>query len=915
MIRSRSSLLLLSLMVASMANAAVTIITDTVYRADNTLANGFIQISWQAFRNSSGQFIPAGNIRNVPINSGLFTVQLEPNTSGTPSGTSYTVVYQITGASPTTWRWYVPESTTPVGLNTVQFPSAGLVGTSATINPTQLLPAGASVGQILRFNGSYWAPATGGGGGGGSFDTILGGTNTFAAMLVGSGASLAPTGIGTISANLINGTQILGLAGNSGVLSQSSGALVNGNLLRTDAGGNVVDSSIPATSVIVNTAIYPDPLWLTSLSTNKLVGNLAVGNFNSGTGASSTTAWFGDGTWKAVSSATGTVTHTSGALTAGAVAVGNSGADLAVLNSLGSSTTLLHGNAGGSPSWAAVSLTADVSGLLPTANGGLNSAFITFSGPSATIKTFALPNVSATILTTDSAVTLSQGGTGADLSGIAKGGLIVGTAASTVAVKAVGTDGFVLTADSTVTGGVKWATAASGTGTVTNVATSSPISGGPITATGTISCPTCVTSASALTSNRLILGAGSQASAVLGSLGTTTTLLHGNAAGAPSFAAVSLTADVTGTLPLASGGTNGTDAAVNGALVWSNASGYKVSAAMTAHGVVVGGGASVAPASTSAGTSGQVLMSNGSLADPTFAAVTTACPTCVTSAAALTNNALMTGAGSQGSKTPSATATLDTSGNLSTPGSVTTGAGGSFSGAMYLGGVTSGGVGFAVPNVAGTAILYMLPSTNGTAGQVLSDGGSATCGTYATGVGLPALCHQLAWVTGGGGGGTPGSPVGSIQKNVAGSFSGQSYIFSGGSIMSSVQNGDEIANVTETVGSNLTLPVQVTPYTITLATAVSCRTWFSGSTVSVATSFSSGTGGIWLQLKHGSSALGSLVDLTATAGSFTPDIPGMVCDSASSQDVTATFSGNGINNLSLYTGGAVKIKIMGKVTE
>lgn len=38
--------------------------------------------------------------------------------------------------------------------------------------------------------------------------------------------------------------------------------------------------------------------------------------------------------------------------------------------------------------------------------------------------------------------------------------------------------------------------------------------------------------------------------------GTTTTVLHGNAAGQASFAAVSLTADVSGILPLANGGTN-----------------------------------------------------------------------------------------------------------------------------------------------------------------------------------------------------------------------------------------------------------------------------------------------------------------------------------------------------------------------
>jgi hypothetical protein len=68
-------------------------------------------------------------------------------------------------------------------------------------------------------------------------------------------------------------------------------------------------------------------------------------------------------------------------------------------------------------------------------------------------------------------------------------------------------------------------------------------------------------SSSALTANALVLGGGAGvAPTPLGSLGTTTTVLHGNAAGAPTFGAVSLTADVTGTLPLANGGTNATSA-------------------------------------------------------------------------------------------------------------------------------------------------------------------------------------------------------------------------------------------------------------------------------------------------------------------------------------------------------------------
>lgn len=51
------------------------------------------------------------------------------------------------------------------------------------------------------------------------------------------------------------------------------------------------------------------------------------------------------------------------------------------------------------------------------------------------------------------------------------------------------------------------------------------------------------------------------ASAQFANQGTTTTVLHGNAAGNPSFTAVSLTADVSGTLPVANGGTNYTGGA------------------------------------------------------------------------------------------------------------------------------------------------------------------------------------------------------------------------------------------------------------------------------------------------------------------------------------------------------------------
>lgn len=61
-----------------------------------------------------------------------------------------------------------------------------------------------------------------------------------------------------------------------------------------------------------------------------------------------------------------------------------------------------------------------------------------------------------------------------------------------------------------------------GSGTVTSVATTSPLTGGTITGSGTIACATCVTAASALTADLPVIGAGSQASAVGTRQGNTT---------------------------------------------------------------------------------------------------------------------------------------------------------------------------------------------------------------------------------------------------------------------------------------------------------------------------------------------------------------------------------------------------------
>jgi hypothetical protein len=139
------------------------------------------------------------------------------------------------------------------------------------------------------------------------------------------------------------------------------------------------------------------------------------------------------------------------------------------------------------------------------------------------------------------------------------------------------------------------------------------VAGSPITTSGTLALTVAGTSggvpyfssastwasSSVLTQYGVVIGGGAGVAPTSTAAGTSTTVLHGNASGTPTFGAVSLTADVSGTLPNTSGGTG-------------------QSSAFTQYGVTYASTTSVL-ATTAAGTAGYVLTANASAA-PTFQA-------------------------------------------------------------------------------------------------------------------------------------------------------------------------------------------------------------------------------------------------------------------------------------------------------
>ncbi len=244
------------------------------------------------------------------------------------------------------------------------------------------LPAAGTVGRVIYTtddtalkcdNGASWVVCNASVGG----NVTASGTLTNAQLVIGASGSAVNT-LAAAAGLLHNGLPPTWAS--VSLTNEVTGLLPLANLTGTGAGllhagtppayasvslTNDVTGVLPLANVNTTGAglLHAGGTWASVSLTNDIAGNLPVTNLDSGTNADASHFWNGAGAW-VIPAGSGNV-NASGTLTNLQLVIG---ASSTAVNTLAASAGVLHN--GLPPTWASVSLTNDVSGVLPGGNGG-----------------------------------------------------------------------------------------------------------------------------------------------------------------------------------------------------------------------------------------------------------------------------------------------------------------------------------------------------------------------------------------------------------------------------------------------------------------------------------------------------------------------------------------------------------------
>ena len=731
----------------------------------------------------SNPVLSGGTLNNAVIGgttaaAGTFTT-LAARTSLTLSGAAVTL--NLNGSTGTAGQVLTSQG----GVSTPTWTSVGTM--------TSIDASGGTTG--LTFSGG---PITSSG------TLTLGGT-----LAVASGGTGATTVTGTGANVLANNSNLQGTT-------QIAKASVAGGITLAGTASPLVLNSTPGTAGQVLISQGPDttPAWQTVTGSGTVTSVQASGGttgltFAGGpiTGAGTLTL---GGTLAPAAGGTGTTTSTgtgSNVLSAGPTLTGtttvsglNISGSLAFSGAQGTAgQVLMSGGAGNAPVWAA-----------PPGSGSVTS--IDVSGGTTGLTFAGGPVTTSGTLTMEGTLAVASGGTGATaitgtgsnvlsvgptLTGTAKAATLeIDTALSFTGGTSVmnlngssGTAGQVLTsAGPGVT--PSWSTLTD-MGTVTSVQASGgttglTFTGGPVidagtlTLGGTLAVANGGTGLSSIAIGEMLVG-GASGFTKLAPVAAGSVLISGGTGAAPSYGKVTLTTHVTGTLPVANGGTGTTTSTGSGnavlsnnpklvtpdlgtpsALVLSNATGLPLTtgvagqlpianggtgataitgtgsnvlstsptltgttnvANLTATGIVsLAGASSPLLLNTAPGTAGQVLTSSGTGSTPTWTTITTGSVTSV-QASGGTTGLTFTGGPITGSGTLTLAGTLGTA-NGGTGATTATGTG---SNVLSVGPTLTGTTTANNLTVGGTAnfqSMIQLSGSSGTSGQALVSQGT-----------------------------------------------------------------------------------------------------------------------------------------------------------------------------------------------